>query len=83
MMNFLEASVAEFFIQVTERNPYLLECAPDQYKTQELCERAVLEWSFTWLKCVPDQCKTRENDERAVLKLPFTLERVLDQYKTQ
>lgn len=47
MMNFLEASVAEFFIQVTERNPYLLECAPDQYETQELCERAVLEWSFT------------------------------------
>ena len=47
MMNFLEASVAEFFIQATERNPYLLECAPDQYKTQELCERAVLEWSFT------------------------------------
>ena len=52
-------------------------CVPDQFKTQETCNRAVQ--SKPWvLKFLPDQFKTQEMCNRAVQSKPEVLEYVPD-----
>ena len=47
--------------------PYLLRYVPDQYKTQQICEKAILENGGT-LKSVPDCYKNQEICNKAVDK---------------
>ena len=54
--------------------------SPDQYKTQEMCKKVVLERSFM-LHFVPDQYKIQEICARAAELQPYVLAFVPDQYK--
>ena len=47
--------------------PYLLRYVPDQQKTQQICEKAILENGGT-LKSVPDCYKNQEICNKAVDK---------------
>ena len=48
---------------------YLLRYVPDQYKTQQMYYKAILENSGT-LKSVPDCCKNQEMCNRALEFVP-------------
>ena len=65
-----------------EEEPYTLECVPDQYIMQEMCERVVGDYPWE-LEDVPDKCKTQDMRERAVGNYPYLLEFVPDKCKTQ
>ena len=62
-----------------EREPWLLDSIPDQYKTKKRCEKAVLE-GCSDAEILPDQYKTHEMCKRAVLKKPWSFEFVHDQH---
>ena len=55
---------------------------PDQYKTQEMWNKAVQRYPWA-LRYVPDQYKTQEMCNKAVEKSPRMLEHVPDQFVTQ
>ena len=59
-----------------------MESVSNQYKTQELCKKAV-ERSLYILNIVPDGYKTKTVCEIAVLEEPETLKYCPDMYKTQ
>ena len=80
------------------RNPYKLKFVPDQFKTQEMCEKAVRRHSGreefktpcglllpmpSILFFIPDHLKTQEMCEKAVEKNPWELDYVPDHFKTQ
>ena len=60
---------------------YLLRYVPDQYKTQQMCYKAILENGGT-LESVPDCCKNQEMCNRAVDDCPDGLEFVPDCHVT-
>ena len=45
--------------------PYLLRHVPDQYKTQQMCNKAILENGGT-LKSVPDCYKNQETCNKSI-----------------
>ena len=57
--------------------PYLLRFVPNQCKTQQMCDKAILENGGT-LKSVPDCYKNQEMCNKAVDNYPHELEFVLD-----
>ena len=67
--------------EAVERDPWMLEFVPDQYKTQKMCHEAVQ--SDTWmLEDVPDQYKTQKMCNEAVERDPRVLEHVPDWFVT-
>ena len=69
--------------------PFLMRYAPDQCKTQQMCDKAILENSGT-LKFLPDCYKNQQLCDKAVDNHPHPLEFViirichpLECYKTQ
>ena len=62
--------------------PYLIRYVPDQYKTQQMCDKAILE-NAEKLKSVPDYYKNQELCSKAVDNYPYALEFVPECYKTQ
>ena len=63
-------------------NIWFLRFVPDQFKTQEICNRAVQ--SDPWvLRYVPDQFKTQEMCNRAMQRDPWMIEHVPDHFITQ
>ena len=63
--------------------PYLIRYVPDQYKTQQMCDKAILE-NGGKLKSVPDCYKNyQELCSKAVDNYPYALEFVPACYKTQ
>ena len=65
-----------------EKLPYLLRYVPDQYKTQQMCDKVNLENGET-LKSVPYCYKNQEMCNKAVENYPHELEFVPECYKTQ
>ena len=55
-----------------KRSPCALWCVPDQYKTQEMCNK-VVEENPRVLELVPDQFVTQEMCKEAVKKSPCAL----------
>ena len=62
--------------------PYLLRYLPDQYKTQQMWDKAILENGGA-LKAVPDCYKNQETCNKAVDNYLHALEFVPECYKTQ
>ena len=62
--------------------PYLLRCVPDQYKTQQTCDKAILENGVT-LKSVLDYYKNQEICSKAFENYLHGLEFVPECCKTQ
>ena len=62
--------------------PFLIRRVPDQYKTQHICDKAVLENGET-LKSLPDCYKNQQLCDKAVDNYPHALEFVHECYKTQ
>ena len=62
--------------------PYLLRYVPDQYETNQICEKAILENDGT-LKSVPDCYKNREMCNKSINNYPHPLEYVLECFMTQ
>ena len=60
---------------------YLFKYVPDQYKTQQMCNKAILEHGGT-LKFVPDYYKNQEMSSKAMDNYYHTLEFVPKCYKT-
>ena len=52
--------------------PYLLRYVPDQYKTQQMCDKAILENDGTSMS-VPECCKNKEMCNKAVGDYPRAL----------
>ena len=52
--------------------PYLIRYVPDQYKTQQMCDKAILE-NGAKLKSVPDCYKNQELYSKAVDNYPYAL----------
>ena len=79
---------------VVKRLPFLIRYVPDQYKTQQTCDKAILENGGT-LKSVPDCFKDQQLCDKAVDNYshtlgdkvadthPSTIQLVLEWYKTQ
>ena len=61
---------------------YLLRYVLDQYKIQQMCDKAILENAGT-LKYFPDCYKNHEMCNKAVENYPHVLESVPECYKTQ
>ena len=57
---------------VVKKIPYLLRFVPDKYKTQKMCDKAILENNGT-LKSVPDCYKNLEICNKAVENYPYAL----------
>ena len=53
------------FKYAVKKLPYLLSYVPDRYKTQPMCDKAVLENGGT-LKSIPDFFKNQEMCNKAV-----------------
>ena len=60
----------------------LLRYVPERYKTQQICDKAILENGGT-LKFLPDCYKIQEMYNKAVDNYPYVLEFVPERYKTQ
>ena len=60
--------------------PYLLRYVPDQYKTQQICDKAILENGGT-LKSVSDSYKNKKMCNKAVNNYPHALEFVSEDSK--
>ena len=65
-----------------EKLPYLLRYVPDQYKTQQMCDKVNLENGGT-LKSIPYCYKNQEMCNKAVENYPHALEFVPECYNTQ
>ena len=65
-----------------KRLPYLLRYVPDKYKTEQMCDEAILENGGT-LKYVPDCYKNQEMCNKVVENYPYTLEYFPECYKTK
>ena len=61
------------FKHAVKKLPYLLRCVPDQYKTHQMCDKAIVENGGT-LKSVPDCNKNQEMCNKAVNNYPHALE---------
>ena len=61
---------------------FIFDSVPNQYKTQEMCDKAVDNYPST-KKYVPDRYKTQEISDKAVDDNPDALEFVPDRYKTR
>ena len=61
--------------------PYLFRYVPDQYKTQQICDKAILENGGA-LKSFPDCYKNQELCNKAVDSYPHTLEFVPECFMT-
>ena len=46
--------------KIVEKAPWMLEYVPEQFKTQEMCDKALEETPYYMLGHVPDQFKTQE-----------------------
>ena len=68
--------------EAVRSDPEMLKLVPDQYKTQEMCNKAVRSQP-EMLEFVPDQFVTQEMCNEAVRSDPWMLKHVPDQYKTQ
>ena len=60
---------------------YLLRYVPYQYKTQQMCDKAIIENGGT-LKSVPDCYENQEMCSKAVDNYPYALEFVPECYRT-
>ena len=67
---------------VVKKLPYLLRYAPNQYKTQQISDKAILESGGT-LKSLPNCRENKEMCNEAVDNYPHALEFVPDCYITQ
>ena len=65
-----------------ENFPRWIRKAPEHLKTQEMCNKAVADFSCA-LKYVPDHLKTQEMCSQAVSNNPYMLGYVPDHLKTQ
>ena len=65
---------------VVRELPYLLGCVPDQYKTQQICDKAIFENGETF-KSIPVCYKIKMCD-KAVNTYPHTLKFFSECYKT-
>ena len=65
-----------------EKLPCLLRYVLDKYKTQQMCDKSILENGGT-LKSVPDCYKNQKMCDKAVDNYPHALEFVPDCYMTQ
>ena len=54
---------------VIKKLPFLIRYVPDQYKTQQMCDQAILKNGGT-LKSVPDYCKNQEMCNKTVDNYP-------------
>ena len=61
------------FKHAVKKIPYLLSYFPDRYKTQKMCEKAILENSGT-LKSVPDCSENQEMCNKPVENCPHAVE---------
>ena len=61
------------FKHAVKKIPYLLRYVSDQYRTQQMCDKAIIENGGT-LKCVPDWYKNQEMCNKAVDNYPHALE---------
>ena len=64
------------------KNPEMLKFVPDHLKTQQMCDKAIIENGGT-LKSVPDCYKNQEMCNKAVDNYPHVLEFVPECCKTQ
>ena len=65
-----------------KKTPYPLTYVTDQYKTQQMCEKAILENRGT-LKSVPECYKNQDICNKGVNNYSHILEFVPECYKTQ
>ena len=61
---------------------YLFQYVPDQYKTQQMCDKAILENDGT-LTFVPNCSKNEQLCHKAVDNYPHALEFTPESYKTK
>ena len=61
---------------------YLLRYVPDQYKAEQMCDKAIL-GNIETLESVPDCQKNQEICNKAVANYPYALEFDPECYKTQ
>ena len=59
-------------LQVSATDPGSLECVPDRYKTQAICDAAVMEDPCA-LEFVPDHFKSQGMFDKALEADPFPL----------
>lgn len=69
-------------IKAVEYNPFKLDCAPDQYNTQEMCDKA-FEKSPESLEYAPYEYNTKVIYEGVALDQPETMEFVSYMYKAK
>ena len=62
--------------------PFVIRYVPDQYKTQQMCDKAILENGGT-LESVPECYKNQRIHDKAVDNYPHALKFVPDSYITQ
>ena len=67
---------------VAKKLPYPLRFVPDQYKTQQMCDRTILE-NGVILKSVPDCYKNQDVCYKAVDNYPHALELFPECFMTQ
>ena len=65
-----------------EKNPWYLNYVPDQYKTQEICEKVFQEYSRQQY-AVTDRFKAKRMCEKAVEESPWCLKDVLAHFKAE
>ena len=65
-----------------ESVPRWIKKAPEHFKTQEMCNKAVAEFSCA-LKYVPDHLKTQEMCSHAVSNNPYMLRHAPDHLKSK
>ena len=73
----------ERFKEKFEEEPYTLECVPDQYITQEMCDTGMCINPASAFFLIPDHFKTQGMCIKAVEVDPWSLEYVPDCFKTQ
>ena len=68
-------------VSMLKKSPCLLRYIPDQYKSQQMCDKAILEIGET-LKSVTDCDKNKKISNKAVDNYPQASEFVPECYKT-
>ena len=68
--------------KAVKEDPYALKFVLDQYKTREMCGKAV-EAHLPILEFVPDKCKTQEMYDEGIAKYQRSLIYVPDWFVTQ
>ena len=69
------------FKYAIKKLPFVIRCIPDWFKTQQRCDKGILE-NGRILKFVPDCYKDQEMCDKGVNNYPQTLKFVLDCYKS-